>query len=237
MQLAKTTATVLIGIMAGVNPLAGGAADVCRVTSTDVSEPPPAAAGDDDNGLQITAGSAEVARDGGAEFLDNVVIRRGNRSVSAGSARYDANTQRLDVSGTVEYRDPSFSIRGDGARYDTQAEQVRFEGAAFDLPARPARGSADEITIGRDRVLELNGVAYTTCPEDQTDWELLANEIELDVDEGFGSARNVRLEFKDVPILYLPYISFPITEARKSGVLIPEVRQSERTGTDIEVPY
>jgi LPS-assembly protein len=237
MQLAKTTATVLLSAMAAVSPLVAAAADVCQVTSPEVSDPPPAEDAEDNGRLRITAGHAEVTRGGAASFTDNVMIRRGNRSVTAGSARYDPATQRFEVSGTVEYRDPSFSIRGEDARYDTGEEEVRFKAAAFDLPERPARGSAEEISIGRDRVVELNEVAYTTCPEDKTDWQLLADQIRLDVDKGFGSARNVKLEFKNVPILALPYISFPITETRKSGLLIPNFRQSERTGTDIEVPY
>ncbi len=236
MQLANITAPVLVGILAVGTPLASVAQDACRVTSLDVSPPPPDA-GMDDAGLTITAGSAEVARDGTAQFTDDVLIRRGARSLTAGGASYDPKTQSLDVSGTVEYRDSNFSIRGDDARYDTLAEQVQFEGAAFDLPARPARGSADLISIGRDRIVELNQVAYTTCPEDKQDWQLLARQIELNVAKGWGSARNVKLEFMDVPILYLPYISFPITDARKSGLLIPNFRQSQRTGTDISVPY
>jgi LPS-assembly protein len=237
MQLAKNSATVLVSILAAGSPLVGAAQNACQVTAPEVSQPRLDDATDANGQFSVTAGKAEVSRDGAALFTDDVLIQRGNRSLTAGSARYDPATQSLDVTGTVEYRDPNFSIRGEGAEYDTAAEQVRFDGAAFDLPLRPARGSADQITIGRDRVVDLKNVAYTTCPPDKTDWQLLARDITLDVEKGFGTARSAKLEFKNIPILYIPYITFPITPVRKSGLLIPNFRQSERTGTDIAAPY
>jgi LPS-assembly protein len=52
-----------------------------------------------------------------------------------------------------------------------------------------------------------------------------------------GVARKARVDFKGVPILYLPYLSFPLSTDRKSGFLIPNVGVSERSGTDISAPY
>jgi len=40
-----------------------------------------------------------------------------------------------------------------------------------------------------------------------------------------------------VPILYSPYLSFPITDARKSGVLTPEIGSTGRSGNELRVPY
>ena len=52
-----------------------------------------------------------------------------------------------------------------------------------------------------------------------------------------GTARDVKLRFKGVPILYSPYLSFPITDARKSGILTPEVGSTGRSGNELSVPY
>ena len=65
----------------------------------------------------------------------------------------------------------------------------------------------------------------------------MAKEIGLDIDEGFGTARGVRLEFKGVPIIYAPYMTFPIDDRRKSGLLTPRFSQRDRTGLDISAPY
>jgi LPS-assembly protein len=45
------------------------------------------------------------------------------------------------------------------------------------------------------------------------------------------------MRFKDVPIFYTPYISFPLGDERKSGVLFPSLGHSSSNGFDAEVPY
>jgi LPS-assembly protein len=47
----------------------------------------------------------------------------------------------------------------------------------------------------------------------------------------------MKLRFKSVPILYLPHMSFPISDARKSGFLTPEIGSSARGGNEIRVPW
>ncbi len=45
------------------------------------------------------------------------------------------------------------------------------------------------------------------------------------------------MRFKDVPIFYTPYISFPLGDERKSGVLFPSLGHSGSNGFELEVPY
>ena len=52
-----------------------------------------------------------------------------------------------------------------------------------------------------------------------------------------GSARNARLDFKGVPILYTPFISFPVGNQRKSGFLFPTLGTSSRSGTSLSIPW
>jgi LPS-assembly protein len=45
------------------------------------------------------------------------------------------------------------------------------------------------------------------------------------------------MRFEDVPIFYTPYISFPLGDERKSGLLFPILGHSSSNGFDVEVPY
>ena len=126
---------------------------------------------------------------------------------------------------------------GENARVDSEAETIRFSGAGFDLPKRPARGSADDILVESNSMVSLANVLFTTCPADNTSWELHAKSISFDVNGGLGTARGVKLDFKGVPILYAPYFSFPIDNQRKSGFLTPDISDRDRTGFDLSVPY
>ncbi len=187
--------------------------------------------------VEITAGQVDLSGEEGVEFFNQVEFRYGDRSISAESATYDRAEQRIEARGAVSYTDPDVTVYGEEAEIDTGNEEIQFTSAGFNIPARPARGSADTIHISSDRTMALSSVTFTTCPEGQTDWELLASDISLDVDEGFGTARGVKLRFKGVPILWTPYMTFPIDDRRKSGLLTPSFSKRDRTGLDISVPY
>jgi LPS-assembly protein len=192
---------------------------------------------EDDPSVHIDAGNMQLQREGGAEFTDGVEIRRGRQRIKAEAARYDKEGRRLSVDGPVEYQAPDLTIRSNDADLDTISQELSFFGASFELPQRPARGGADKLEIRADNSLGLEEVTYTTCPEGKNDWQINASTIDLDIDQGVGTGRNVKLDFKGVPILYLPYISFPISDKRKTGVLIPELRRSTSSGTDLALPY
>ena len=192
---------------------------------------------DEPTRIEITAGQIDLSSTEGVGLSDQVLFRYGDRGISAESASYDQAGQSIDVNGSVTYFDPNMTVFGEDAKIDTEAEEIRFAAAGFNIPQRPARGSADTINISNNQTITLETVNFTTCPEGQTDWELMATEINLDIDEGFGRARDVKLEFKGVPILYAPYLTFPIDNQRKSGLLTPQFSERDRTGLDISVPY
>ena len=49
-----------------------------------------------------------------------------------------------------------------------------------------------------------------------------------------GTAHNVVMRFKDVPIFYTPYMSFPLGDERKSGLLFPSFGHSRSNGWELE---
>ncbi len=53
----------------------------------------------------------------------------------------------------------------------------------------------------------------------------------------YASGKNVLFYIKDVPVLYLPYMLFPLRRERQSGFLIPVIGTSTITGTNVSVPF
>jgi LPS-assembly protein len=103
---------------------------------------------------------------------------------------------------------------------------------------RHASGKADNVD--RDNVANitrLDNTTYSTCNAGNTDWQLRADKIELDHDEGFGTARNVSVNFMGVPFFYSPWMTFPINDKRKSGLLTPSLGNSDNSGSEIVLPY
>ena len=204
------------------------------------SEPLPAPATKDrdpkDQPIQLKGGHAEMTREGDAKLTGGVTIVQGEREVSAESATYDASERRFEVEGDVEYRSPDIRLKGGSGSWNALGTG-RFSGAEFELPQRPARGSAKSLEMDGAGTLKLEGVRFTTCPAGQTDWELRADSIEIDQKTQQGTGRNVRVDLKGVPILYTPVISFPVGGARKSGFLFPSFGNSDKSGFELGVPY
>ena len=107
----------------------------------------------------------------------------------------------------------------------------------FELPERPARGAAQQMELTPDGLVRLQQVSFSTCPDEQPDWRIRARSIELDTRARNGTGRNAAIEFKGVPILYLPYLSFPLGNQRKSGFLFPSLGHTTRSGVQVAVPY
>ena len=172
-----------------------------------------------------------------ASMTGGILLRQGDKLAGADSARYDPNIRTLLLEGDVRYEDSDSQVASDAAEFSYDFGRIRFEGARFALGASDAHGGAESIEINQRGRLELDGVRYTTCPPGSNDWLLEARDIDLDTREGVGTAKGIKLRFQGVPILYSPYLSFPIGDARKSGILSPQIGSTRRSGTEILLPY
>lgn len=172
-----------------------------------------------------------------ASMTGGVLLRRDDKLAGADSARYDPHDKALHLDGSVRYEDPGTQILSQSAEFAYVTGRIRFEGAAFSLGRSDARGAAEAIEINQDGTLTLDRVDYTTCPPGSEDWLMQGRSIKLDTRNGVGTAKGMKLKFKGVPILYAPYLSFPIGDARKTGLLTPEIGSSGRSGNELRVPW
>ena len=233
----------LIALLAAAAVVPQLAAEDCEWPAAAGAPPPPVAgadgiavAGPAELPIKVTSGGAEVTRQGDATLSDGVVVEQGDRRLSASSATYEAATERFDVEGDVEYTAPNLRLKGAGGYWNT-AGGGRFTGTEFELPERPARGSAAVFGMTATGDLNLQKVSFTACPIGNDDWFLHASSIDIDQRSQQGRGRNVRVELKGVPILYAPLISFPVGDARKSGFLFPSFGTSNKSGFELGVPY
>ncbi len=166
----------------------------------------------------------------------DVVITQGQRKITTQDATIDQRSGSFSVESPIEYSDPNMSVTGKAARLEMDGSAV-FEGARFELPATNARGSAGRIRANAVGEIALDDVRYTTCPLGQEDWLIRASDINVNQRTGIGTARNARLDFLGVPILYTPFISFPVSNERKTGFLLPTPATSSRSGASLSVPW
>lgn len=232
----------LIALLLALSPAHGQQSPICELPDA------PAMATDseldrlddaDPDSVVFLAGRMEGGLGPGAGFSmgGGVLVRRGDRMAGADTAIYDPDAKALLLRGNVRYEDPQNQVTGRSAEFAYETGRIRFEGAEFQLGQGSARGAADMLEIRREGTLELDDVRYTTCPPGSNDWVLQAGDIDIDTEAGTGTARDIMLRFQGVPILYSPFLSFPIGDARKTGFLTPEIGSSGRSGNELRVPF
>jgi LPS-assembly protein len=117
-----------------------------------------------------------------------------------------------------------------------------FNQTSTDLPTMArtmseGRGEADRIDFEGENQVRLTNGSYTTCAPGNNDWYAKAGDLKLDYDHETGEGKDGTLYFKDVPILYSPWLSFSLNNARKSGFLAPSFGATSDSGFSLRQPY
>ncbi|MDD3518538.1 MAG: LPS assembly protein LptD [Chromatiales bacterium] len=187
--------------------------------------------------LRMEADKAFGDQSGGSTLEGDVLLRRDNQRLSADRATYHHAEGRAEATGNVVYEDTEVTIRGSAAEVRFEQDRARFVDADYRIHALHARGDAMGIEQLSPTLYTLESASYTTCDAGREAWLLSGKQVRLDRERGEGTARDVTLRFQGVPILYTPWIRFPIDDQRRSGVLLPRFGGSDKTGLDIEIPY
>lgn len=98
-------------------------------------------------------------------------------------------------------------------------------------------GAAQRIDFEGENRYKLTDATYSTCGPVDPDWFARAKTMELDYDKDNGEAHDVTLVFKGMPILYSPWLSFPLNNRRKSGFLLPTLGSTSKSGFEVLEPY
>jgi LPS-assembly protein len=193
---------------------------------------------DPDAPITIESGDASGGvKEGSVWHLkDDVVVRQGDRTVKAQQIEYNTDDSTLKAEGDVQYEDSVVRASGAGGNYSAVGG-ASFRQAQFELRQRGARGAASLMEMTPEGLIRLEDVRFTTCPRNDSAWQLKADRIELDTRTRIGTGHGAEVDFKGVPIMYLPWMSFPLGTERKSGFLFPTPGHSTRGGVQFTLPY
>jgi LPS-assembly protein len=184
----------------------------------------------------LQADEADISRERASVFRGKVIIRRGKAQLEADRANYDYLTETLDADGNIRFIGPGLMISGTDAHADMQNNTASFNNALY-YTSEQANGTARSISMLDRYRLELNEATFTSCDPLDPDWQLSADKIHLDRESQQGNAKHMVLRLKNVPVFYFPYVRFPISEDRLSGLLYPTIGSSDKLGTQFQIPY
>ncbi len=198
----------------------------------------PAFSGDPDQAPTTLAGHTAIREAGGKLTLSgDAEITRADKRLMAQQIIYTGDGDEVQAQGQVRMDEPDLTMTADHGTLWLKQNRGIFYNTQFRFYNRHARGSAATSQQLKPGITQFDKTTYTTCPDASNAWLLRASKVTIYQDEGQGVARHARLNIKGVPVLYTPYLSFPIDERRKSGFLVPSLGSSSRSGFDISTPY
>ncbi|MEY3884458.1 MAG: hypothetical protein RIS87_233, partial [Pseudomonadota bacterium] len=100
-----------------------------------------------------------------------------------------------------------------------------------------SRGDAKVIFFDGQDKKRLQDARFTTCSAGSDDWYIKAKELAINEFTESAVGKNAYIEFKNIPILYTPSISFSYSGQRKSGFLSPFFGGTTSTGFELSAPY
>jgi len=170
----------------------------------------------------------------------NAELRRGGTVIRADRLSYEQPDDLAVAKGSVR-------ISRDGNVYtgpELQLHVQRFEGyflqPTFRFGQTGAGGTAARIDFIDDQRAVATDTTYTSCPADGSGgpaWLLTSDKVSFDFATNTGVAEGGVLRFLGVPILGAPRMSFPLTDARKSGWLPPSFGLDTKSGLQTSIPY
>jgi LPS-assembly protein len=192
-----------------------------------------------DHALEATTVEAEritVVRGKYAEAEGDAVIIRGVQELRGNYLFYDQIKDEITGQGDVSIKKSGVLINGDAFMYSPGLETGEITEAEYFLIDSGGRGKSERLIFdGPSRQSAVNAT-YTSCDVSQEDVYLKTSLLNLYQDKEYGVARQATVWFKGAPILYTPYLSFPLTDKRKTGLLTPSYGQSVQNGFEVSIP-
>ena len=199
--------------------------------------PPPLPIHRKDARIRIRYDRGVFLRDGVSHLYGHIMASQLDRRLWMSRASYDRAHNIIHGTGRVRFAEPDLYLESPEGTYNFTQRTGSFSQARYFLPLRHGHGRAERVTVRGSEHASLERMTYTTCPPGRHDWELHASNVSLHLAHDTGYAYNAWLTFYHVPILYTPFLTFPLSNRRKSGLLPPRFGTNSLNGTDLEIPY
>ena len=184
--------------------------------------------------IQVKSEDSEINQDTFARFKGKVEIDSFEAKIKADEALLNRQTQTLNATGNVSFQDNNITVSSQKMQLNRVTNALLIEKSLYQLNKVQGHGKAEKIGIGENTGINLIESSFTSCPVNDEVWRIQASNIKISPDQSRGVVKHARFYIKDIPVLYLPYFSFPINDQRQSGILYPSISSNSSTGLSVE---
>jgi LPS-assembly protein len=194
----------------------------------------------DARGIDVTADKLSTS-DGGTkiEATGNVEIKRQQTTIKGEEVRVDRQTQDMEAKGKVSLDDPEWKIKSaDAVQMNLEKETGEIQNGDLFIEQGQVSMTGSRLQKFGGQVYHVDNGFFTTClcESGPVPWRISAEQIDLDR-EGTSVVRHGYFYVFDIPVLYIPYASFPLKSERETGFLIPRPGYSNTDGFRFQQPF
>lgn len=171
----------------------------------------------------------------------NVDVKYQNVRLRADHVEYNEETQVVQARGNVQLDYETQHVEATQAKYEIRTGRGTFwhVRATFALQRKPTPTlliSPNPLYFEAERADRLDPTTYkvhkawlTVCDPGKPTWKFYAPAATVHLQQTVH-VENGNFRLLSVPVLYLPYATFPAEQKRVSGFMIPDIGESSRKG-------
>jgi LPS-assembly protein len=172
----------------------------------------------------------------------NAELRRGKSSIKADRIEFYQPDDTMTSRGKVRINSAGNQFEGTELKLKIDTFEGYFLEPNYRFLINGGNGSATRIDFIDQQRLVATNATFTTCERSNEAswspaWQLTGTSFKFDQEAETGEATDAVLRFKNVPILAFPFVSFPLSGKRKSGLLPPTFNLDGTSGFQYSQPY
>lgn len=165
-----------------------------------------------------------------------VVVTRGQIKLEADRLRLFTDTLVAEAEGKARLSGTGQVVEGARILVDLKGHTGKIYKGTIFIQANHFYLRGDEIEKTGVDTYRISRGSFTSCDGADPDWSLVGNDLNVTV-EGYGTAKNASFRIKGFPVLWSPYLIFPVKFKRQSGLLTPMAGYSKYNGVVFSQPY
>lgn len=159
---------------------------------------------------------------------EDVVITYQDVRIQCQSVELDRATGDIKAEGDVILDRGLQRFTADRLLYNLKTKSGTFMNATGTAPPSYSFTGAILERIDETHYRIIDGT-FTACEQERPAWDFHLREALIE-DEGYGRFKGVAFRIKRLPVLYFPYLLWPVKTERAAGLMMPGFGYSERRG-------
>jgi len=169
----------------------------------------------------------------------NVRVVQGERNLRAAWVAFSTETRLGVAEGDVELLDAEDRLAAEFMVFNVDTLHGALFQGELDLGSQGFRVQARELVrTGENTFITREGY-FTTCrcaESERVPWAIRAEKADVELGS-YGTLTNSTFEVLGVPVLWVPWMFFPIKSERETGLLLPNFNFGGRGGIGVGLPF